>query len=99
MGPHRLSRPRLVPFRQRRIGEDRPGVSLPWSAYFTDVSDDGTLGCNYGRYEFRHAGADSKGIVRGGWFLTLWKRQPDVSCRYVMDNGTPDKPAPKPAGG
>jgi ketosteroid isomerase-like protein len=77
-----------------RIGPDQPGVKLTWSASFTDVSDDGTLGYNYGRYEVRHTGADGKESVHTGWFLTIWKRQPDGSWRYVMDNGSPD---PKPA--
>jgi ketosteroid isomerase-like protein len=85
-----------------RIGPDQPGVSLTWSALFTDVSDDGTLGYNYGRYEFRSPGPDGKEIVRTGFFLTIWKRQPDGSWKYVMDNGAPDKPSapvtPKPAG-
>jgi ketosteroid isomerase-like protein len=83
-----------------RIGPDQPGVKLTWSASFTDVSDDGTLGYNYGRYESRYTGPDGKESVHTGWFLTIWKRQPDGSWRYVMDNGSPDpKPAsaPKPA--
>jgi ketosteroid isomerase-like protein len=80
-----------------RIGPDQPGVKLTWSASFTDVSDDGTLGYNYGRYEWRHTGADGKESVHTGWFLTIWKRQPDGSWKYVMDNGAPDRPAPKPA--
>lgn len=94
---------------QERLGPDQPGVSLTWSAYYTDVSDDGTLGYNYGRYESRRTGRDGKEVVRGGWFLTIWKRQPDGSWKYVMDNGTPDRPpvppvppvapgAPKPPG-
>jgi ketosteroid isomerase-like protein len=78
---------------RERMGPDQPGVKLTWSASFTDVSDDGTLGYNYGRYESRRPGADGKEVVRGGWFLTIWKRQPDGTWRYVMDNGTPDKPA------
>lgn len=77
----------------QRMGPDKPGVSLKWSAYFTDVSDDGTLGYNYGRYELRSPGPDGKERIGGGWFLTIWKRQPDGSWRYVMDNGAPDKPA------
>jgi len=97
------------------MGPDRPGVSLTWSALFTDVSDDGTMGYNYGRFESRGPGPDGKERVRGGFFLTIWKRQPDGSWRYVMDNGAPDRPpipaapstpavpvapaAPKPAGG
>ncbi len=77
-----------------RIGPDRPGISLTWSAYYTDVSDDGTLGYNYGRYESRGPGPDGKERVRGGWFLTIWKRQPNGSWKYVMDNGAPDRPPP-----
>jgi len=76
----------------QRMGPDKPGVSLQWSAYFTDVSDDGTLGYNYGRYELRSPGADGQPVVRNGWFLTIWKRQPDGSWRYVMDTGAPDRP-------
>ena len=83
---------------RHRIGPDKPGVSLTWSAYFTDVSDDGTLGYNYGRSEYRRPGPDGKEIVSTGWFLTIWKRQPDGTWRYVMDQGVPDKaPAPPAA--
>lgn len=78
-----------------RMGTDKPGVSLTWSAYFTDVAADGTLGYNYGRYELRAPGADGKEVTRHGWFLTIWKRQPDGTWRYVMDTGAPDKPAKK----
>ena len=77
----------------QRMGPDKPGVSLTWSAAFTDVSDDGTLAYNYGRYELHAPGPDGKEVTRTGWFLTIWKRQPDGSWRYVMDNGAPDKPA------
>lgn len=76
-----------------RIGPDKPGVSLTWSAMFTDVSDDGTLGYNYGRYEYRGPGKDGQVHVGTGYFLTIWKRQPDGSWKYVMDNGAPDRPA------
>jgi ketosteroid isomerase-like protein len=82
--------------RQRMTGADQPGVTLTWSPSFTDVSDDGTLGYNYGRYERRGPGPDGKEVVRGGWFLTIWKRQPDGTWRYVMDNGTPDRPPAPP---
>ena len=43
---------------RERMGADQPGVKLTWSASFTDVSDDGTLGYNYGRYESRRPGPD-----------------------------------------
>lgn len=79
-----------------RIGPDRPGVTLTWSALFTDVSDDGTLGYNWGRYEARFPD-EGRETVRTGFFLTIWKRQPDGTWRYVMDTGAPDKPAPAPS--
>lgn len=79
----------------QRIGPDQPGTNLTWSAYYTDVSADGTLGYNYGRYEMRRTAPDGKESVHTGWFLTIWKRQPDGSWKYVMDNGAPDRPAPK----
>src|SRR4051812_27057574 len=83
---------------RERMGKTPPGTKLTWSAMFTDVSDDGTLGYNYGRYEARGAGPDGQEVVRGGFFLTIWKHQPDGSWKYVMDNGSPDRPpaaAPK----
>ena len=77
-----------------RIGPDQPGATLTWSPLFTEVADDGTLGYNYGRYESRRIGPDGQPSVRTGWFLTIWKRQPDGTWRYVMDTGAPDRPAP-----
>jgi ketosteroid isomerase-like protein len=68
-----------------------PTLKLTWSALFVDVSDDGTLGYDYGRYESHRPGPDGKDVVKGGFFLTIWKRQADGSWRYVMDNGAPDK--------
>lgn len=79
---------------RKRMGNTPPGAKLTWSAMFTDVSDDGTLGYNYGRYESRGPGPDGKEIVRGGFFLSIWKRQPDGSWKYVMDTGAPDRPPP-----
>ena len=78
---------------RRRLGATPPDVTLTWSPLFVDVSADGTLGYDYGRYELRRKAADGQESVRGGFFLTIWKRQPDGSWRYVMDNGAPDKPA------
>jgi len=82
---------------RRRLGPDRPGTKVAWSAMFTDVSDDGTLGYNWGRYEWRSPGNDGRERVTTGYFLTIWKRQPDGTWRYVMDNGTHDAPPPTPA--
>ena len=79
---------------RQRMGPDQPGVKLTWSALFTDVSADGTLGYNYGRFESRRPGPDGNEVIRGGFFLTIWKRQPDGSWKYVMDTGAADRPPP-----
>lgn len=79
---------------RRRMEGFPAGGRLTWSAAFTDVSDDGTLAYNYGRYELvvpATAGGEER--RSGGWFLSIWKRQPDGSWRYVMDTGVPDRPA------
>lgn len=86
----------LEAVRQRMAGTP-PGTRLSWAPLFTDVSDDGTLGYNYGRFEARGSGPDGKEVVRGGFFLTIWKRQPDGTWRYVMDTGAPDRPVPPPS--
>lgn len=80
---------------RQRMGPDQPGVKLTWTASFTDVSDDGTMGYNYGRFESRRPGPDGQEVVRGGFFLTIWKRQPDGSWKYVMDTGAQDRPPAK----
>ena len=77
---------------RQRLGGTPADLKLTWSPLFVDVSEDGTLGYDYGRYEARRPGPDGKEVVGGGFFLTIWKRQPDGSWRYVMDNGAPDKP-------
>lgn len=81
---------------QQRMGKFPPGATLTWSAHHTDVSADGTLGYNYGRYELRSPAPDGTERVAGGWFLSIWKKQPDGNWRYVMDTGVPDRPAAPP---
>lgn len=81
---------------RQRMGSTPPGTKLTWSPLFTDVSDDGTLGYNYGRFEASGTGPDGKAVVRGGFFLSIWKRQPDGTWKYVMDTGAPDRPPAQP---
>lgn len=78
---------------RRRMGGFPPEGRLTWSAAFTDVSDDGTLAYNYGRYELVVPAAAGEERRSGGWFLSIWKRQPGGDWRYVMDTGVPDRPA------
>jgi ketosteroid isomerase-like protein len=56
------------------------------------VSADGTLGYTWGRYDFTAKGKDGKVDASTGIYLTIWKRQPDGSWKFVFD-GSPELPA------
>ena len=65
------------------------GVKLVWSPLMVDVSDDGTLGYTWGKYEFTPApGSDGKTAAPTvGIYFTVWKRQADGSWKFVYDGG------------
>jgi len=73
-----------------------PNAKLTWAPLQVDVAASGDLGYTWGRYEFRSQGADGQGHVGGGFYLTIWKRQPDGSWKFAIDTGTPDRPKPPP---
>jgi ketosteroid isomerase-like protein len=68
---------------------------LTWAPAKVDVSDDGTLGYTWGRYDYTVKGKDGKITSAPGIYLTIWKRQSDGSWKFVFDGGPelPDNPA------
>jgi len=66
---------------------DAPG-KLTWDPYFAEASGSGDLGYTLGKYEFSYIGEDDKKQVATGHYVTIWKRQPDGSWKYVFDTGT-----------
>ena len=72
-----------------------PNVSLVWSPLKVDVSDDGTLGYTWGRFEYSSKGKDGKVQSSTGIYLTIWRRQADGSWKFVYDGAPqlPDDPA------
>jgi ketosteroid isomerase-like protein len=71
-----------------------PDVQLTWSPSKVSVSDDGTLGYTWGRYDFTSKGKDGKIDSSSGIYLTIWRRQADGSWKFVYDGGPqiPDDP-------
>jgi len=69
-----------------------PNVQLTWSPSKVQVSDDGTLGYTWGRYDFTSKGKDGKVDTSSGIYLTIWRRQADGSWKFVYD-GSPQIPA------
>ncbi len=68
-----------------------PDVQLTWKPSKVEVSDDGTLGYTWGRYDFTSKGKDGKVESSTGIYLTIWRRQSDGSWKFVYD-GSPQIP-------
>ena len=81
---------------RHRLADFPPNAKLTWAPLTVDVAASGDLGYTWGRYEFRSPGADGKERIGGGFYLTIWKRQPDGSWKFALDTGTPDRPKPPP---
>ncbi len=69
---------------------NRPGL-LSWEPVFADVSRAGDLGYTTGPWDFRPKGADDKPVAHG-YYMTIWKKQPDGSWKFVLDLGTQNPP-------
>jgi ketosteroid isomerase-like protein len=80
----------------KRYGDARPNGLLTWAPSFADVAESGDLGYTWGRYEYRGTGPDGQPRTATGYFLIIWKRQPDGTWRFVIDQGAPDRPKPPP---
>jgi hypothetical protein len=72
-----------------------PNVQLVWAPLKVDVSDDGSLGYTWGRYDYTAKGKDGKAESSTGIYLTIWKRQADRSWKFAYDGApqVPDDPA------
>jgi len=58
---------------------------INWNPDFADVSNDGTLGYTYGKYELKLTGQNDSVTTYHGVFHTVWKRQADGSWKFVWD--------------
>lgn len=75
----------------------RPGM-LSWRPSFASVSRAGDMGYTTGPWEYRPKSMEDKPVAFG-YFVTIWKRQPDGTWRAALDLGTqnpePQSPAPE----
>jgi ketosteroid isomerase-like protein len=58
---------------------------VQWTPDFIDVSDCGTLGYSYGKYEWKIVKDTGDTLVSRGVFHTVWKKQKDGNWKYVWD--------------
>jgi ketosteroid isomerase-like protein len=64
-----------------------PG-DLTWEPTFADVAESGELGYTLGKYEFSYIGENDEKQSVTGYYVTIWRRQPDGQWKYVFDTGT-----------
>lgn len=71
--------------RAAQSGESDPEGVLTWEPEFADVSASGDLGYTWGQYAYRYF--DSTKTTSLGYYVTIWKKQPDGQWRFVFDAG------------
>lgn len=67
--------------------EDQQGT-LSWDPFFADAGSGDDIGYTLGRWSYSRP--DSAGLpaeLGYGYYVTIWKRQPDGSWKYVFDSG------------
>ncbi len=69
---------------QAAITEKAAGV-LTWEPEFADVAKSSDLGYTWGRYTYTFF--DSTQAPSRGYYVTIWKKQPDGAWRFVFDAG------------
>jgi ketosteroid isomerase-like protein len=68
--------------------------SLSWRPIYASVAGSLDLAFTIGDYTATSRGTSGAAIQRFGKYLTIWKREPDGSWKFMIDggNGTPAKP-------
>jgi ketosteroid isomerase-like protein len=83
-----LNRDRLLKGKEairKRYQTFPQNAKLEWIPDFADVSISGDLGYTYGKYTFTSTDSLGHTTQTGGFFHTVWKRQPDGKWKFVWD--------------
>jgi ketosteroid isomerase-like protein len=68
---------------------------LTWEPYFADVGKSHNLGYTLGNYQFTVKDSTGAEQVSHGYYVTIWKKQPDGAWKYVLDTGCSGPPEKK----
>jgi ketosteroid isomerase-like protein len=77
---------------QQEKKTDTPKSTLEWEPIFSYVAASGDLAYNYGPYKFTATDANGNRQTGYGYFVTVWKKQPDTSWKFVLDAGNTSPP-------
>ncbi len=77
----------------RIASTDTSGSALRWAPYFADIAASNDLGYTLGQSQYIYKDSTGTEKISYGYYVTIWKKQPDGSWKYVLDTGVS---APKP---
>jgi ketosteroid isomerase-like protein len=69
----------------------REGSSLTWHPVYWSVAGSGDLGFTVGEYVATGRGPSGAAVQRFGKYLTVWRRQPDGTWKFVVNGGNSTK--------
>lgn len=72
---------------KRKNEKGSNSLQLSWKPLFAYVSSAGDLGYTLGKHTSILFTTDDKKAIRTGYYLTIWKKQPDGTWRFVFDMG------------
>ncbi len=72
---------------KRKAEKASSHVQLSWKPLFASVSSAGDLGYTLGKHTSVLSKTHDKKATRTGYYLTIWKKQPDGTWRFVFDMG------------
>jgi ketosteroid isomerase-like protein len=67
------------------------GTSLSWRPVYADIAGSADLGYTIGEYVSTGRGPSGAAVQRVGKYLTVWRRQPDGSWKFMIDGGNPSR--------
>jgi ketosteroid isomerase-like protein len=71
-----------------------PKSTLEWEPVFSYVAASGDMAYNYGPYKYTATDANGNQQTGYGYFVTVWKKQPDNRWKFVLDAGNVSPPNP-----
>jgi ketosteroid isomerase-like protein len=72
---------------KRKDEKGSNNAQLSWKPLFASVSSAGDLGYTLGKHTSILFKTPDKKAIRTGYYLTIWKKQPDGTWRFVFDIG------------
>lgn len=75
-------------------GSQNPKALLEWEPFYCYVSSSGDLAYDWGPAVYTLTPADAQCKKFHGYFLTIWKKTPSASWRFVLDAGNECPPPP-----